>query len=195
MASDLEITNGHAARMRFSRFKQHMEGVPPTPRKPRSDARPPKKAKTEKNAKAVGKRAKAENSTMISESMDKQPATDLQDDISNGFNAKEEPFVKLDPFLESEPLIKPEPSIKPEPFVKEESMDDWLYTADEADPPVSGFSSVALTNSSTSQTQQSMMKPLATTEVPSSPMQATASPPALKPEPHTFVKIESMDGF
>ncbi|KAI9763016.1 MAG: hypothetical protein M4579_000079 [Chaenotheca gracillima] len=33
VASQLEITNGHAARMRFSRFKQHMEGVTPCPRR------------------------------------------------------------------------------------------------------------------------------------------------------------------
>lgn len=29
------ISNGHAARMRFSRFKQQMEGIQPPPRKPR----------------------------------------------------------------------------------------------------------------------------------------------------------------
>ncbi|KAI9774809.1 MAG: hypothetical protein M1840_000025 [Geoglossum simile] len=33
VASQLEITNGHAARMRFSRFKQHMEGVTPGSRR------------------------------------------------------------------------------------------------------------------------------------------------------------------
>ncbi|KAK2766232.1 hypothetical protein FQN54_007748 [Arachnomyces sp. PD_36] len=43
VASQLEITNGHAARMRFSRFKQHMEGTTTTPRTPR-----PKKSKNEK---------------------------------------------------------------------------------------------------------------------------------------------------
>lgn len=32
VADGLDITNGHAARMRFSRFKQHMEGVPSQPR-------------------------------------------------------------------------------------------------------------------------------------------------------------------
>ena len=42
------ITNGHAARMRFSRFKQQMEGIPPAPRKPRSAATHQKKPKREK---------------------------------------------------------------------------------------------------------------------------------------------------
>ena len=48
MAGNLSITNGHAARMRFSRFKQQMEGVPPSPRKPRSAATDHKKPKREK---------------------------------------------------------------------------------------------------------------------------------------------------
>ncbi|WEW56381.1 hypothetical protein PRK78_001824 [Emydomyces testavorans] len=39
----LDITNGHAARMRFSRFRQHMEGTTSTSKTPR-----PKKPKTEK---------------------------------------------------------------------------------------------------------------------------------------------------
>ncbi|KAI9842407.1 MAG: hypothetical protein M1837_007152 [Sclerophora amabilis] len=33
VASQLEITNGHAARMRFSRFKQHIEGKVPCQRR------------------------------------------------------------------------------------------------------------------------------------------------------------------
>ncbi|KAI9814033.1 MAG: hypothetical protein M1827_003497 [Pycnora praestabilis] len=36
VATQLSITNGHAARMRFSRFKQHMEGVVPAPRSRRN---------------------------------------------------------------------------------------------------------------------------------------------------------------
>lgn len=40
IASSLDITNGHAARMRFHRFKQQMEGIRPRPqvRKPKLDA-------------------------------------------------------------------------------------------------------------------------------------------------------------
>ncbi|KAI9873376.1 MAG: hypothetical protein M1830_000476 [Pleopsidium flavum] len=49
VALQLDITNGHAARMRFSRFKQHMEGIPISPRKPRiSASRPAKKPKLDK---------------------------------------------------------------------------------------------------------------------------------------------------
>ena len=48
MAGQLDITNGHAARMRFSRFKQQMEGIPPAPRKPRTTTPRSKKPKPEK---------------------------------------------------------------------------------------------------------------------------------------------------
>ncbi|KAJ5754069.1 uncharacterized protein N7511_008222 [Penicillium nucicola] len=42
VASDLEISNGHAARMRYSRFRQQMEGVSGVPRQKKK----PKKGKT-----------------------------------------------------------------------------------------------------------------------------------------------------
>ena len=50
VASELGITNGHAARMRFSRFKQTMEGVQPT-RRPRAENHKQQKAKLEKRRK------------------------------------------------------------------------------------------------------------------------------------------------
>ncbi|MCJ1382721.1 hypothetical protein MMC17_005834 [Xylographa soralifera] len=195
VASDLEITNGHAARMRFSRFKQHMEGIPPTPRKPRSEVRQHKRVKTEKNAKAVGKRPKTENSAMKYESMDQQLPTNVHDEIDNGFNVKDEPFPKLDPFLEPEPLIKPESSIKPEPLVKEEPMDDWLYAAEETDPPVAGLSSVALTNGSPSFAEQPITKPSTPPGALPELTQILDHPAVLKLEPHSRVKLESPDTF
>ena len=51
VASTLDITNGHAARMRYSRFRQHMEGIPTQPRGSRGNG--PAK---EKEAKGTGKR-------------------------------------------------------------------------------------------------------------------------------------------
>ncbi|MCJ1295472.1 hypothetical protein MMC34_007035 [Xylographa carneopallida] len=197
VASDLEITNGHAARMRFSRFKQHMEGVPPTSRKPRSEARQNKKAKTEKNTKTVGKRAKAENAAMKSESMDHQPLANIQGQAANEVSAKEEPFFKPDPFPELGTLIKPEPSVKTEPLVKEEPMDDWLYTVDEAEPSISVHDSFGLTNSPPTQAQQAVITPSTISEVLSIPIQASESPPVLKLEPHESLslKLEPMDEF
>ena len=49
----MEITNGHAARMRYSRFKAQMEGIQTTPRRPRSIASRQKKPRKEK-AKSSG---------------------------------------------------------------------------------------------------------------------------------------------
>ncbi|EFE37410.1 hypothetical protein TRV_07943 [Trichophyton verrucosum HKI 0517] len=50
VASQLEITNGHAARMRFSRFRQHMEGNTTSARSPRAKK---SKAETAKSKKAM----------------------------------------------------------------------------------------------------------------------------------------------
>ncbi|KAI9800450.1 MAG: hypothetical protein M1833_003336 [Piccolia ochrophora] len=50
VAGQLNITNGHAARMRYSRFKQAMEGFVPAPRKRTATGdgtRPKKAAKTD----------------------------------------------------------------------------------------------------------------------------------------------------
>jgi hypothetical protein len=54
VAEEMEITNGHAARMRYSRFKNQMEGVPATKR--------PRGPKTPKPPKAQGVKAKIEKS-------------------------------------------------------------------------------------------------------------------------------------
>jgi hypothetical protein len=57
VANGLDITNGHAARMRFSRFKQHMEGIPTQPRTPR----PKKDGGKDKNAKGKGLKRRLED--------------------------------------------------------------------------------------------------------------------------------------
>jgi len=170
-----------------------MEGIPPTPRKPRSEARPHKKAKTEKSVKAEAKRAKAEKSTMKSESMDQQQPTNTEDEATHGFNAKEEPFIKPDPFSEPVPFIKPEPVIKPEPLVKEEPMDDSLYTVEETDPPISGLSSAVLGSRSPSITQQPITEPSTPPKALPKLTHVPGCPPALKTEPHSCVKMEPTD--
>ncbi|MCJ1284261.1 hypothetical protein MMC26_003592 [Xylographa opegraphella] len=195
VASELDITNGHAARMRFSRFKQHMEGIPPTPRKPRTEPRQHKKAKIEKTAKAAGKRAKAEDSNLESGSMDRQAPANSHDDSTHRSNGKKLPFVKLDLLQEPEALIKPEPHIKPEHPVKEEPMDDWLYTAEDTEPSVSGLSSVVLANSSSSLAEQPIMDPSTSSEALPKLPEISDERSALKLEPHSHVKLESTDAF
>lgn len=57
----MEITNGHAARMRFARFKNQMEGTVPKTRAPRDKSRAPKpkrvKTKDEKKEEDGGEKA------------------------------------------------------------------------------------------------------------------------------------------
>lgn len=61
VAADMEITNGHAARMRFARFKNQMEGTVPKARAPRDKSRAPKakrvKTKDEKKEEDGGEKA------------------------------------------------------------------------------------------------------------------------------------------
>ena len=94
MAADLDITNGHAARMRFSRFKQHMEGVPPTPRKPR--------------ASGGHRQKKAKHGKTVDD--EKKPKSELDQ------------YVKSDPGQMTDPGDSPFGN--PDPFVKAERTDN-----------------------------------------------------------------------
>ena len=80
MASELDITNGHAARMRYSRFKAQMEGKQPAPRKPRSSAPRNKKPKPQKPSKTEAKdggpppvKAEMEQMDGIEQSVKREP--------------------------------------------------------------------------------------------------------------------------
>lgn len=80
VASQLEITNGHAARMRFSRFRQHIEGIPVNSRTPRTPRpKKPKAAEKPKSKKA-----------MLEEMRPQPPPTPT-------------PVIKLEPFIKPEP--------------------------------------------------------------------------------------------
>ncbi|KAL1984475.1 hypothetical protein VTN96DRAFT_9074 [Rasamsonia emersonii] len=92
VASQLDISNGHAARMRFSRFRQHMEGIPTVPR-----AQRPKKPTKESSK--LGKFAKGDLSEK--ENPKKRPAPDF---------IKEE---QREPSLQMSPLVKREPGPDP----------------------------------------------------------------------------------
>lgn len=91
VASQLDISNGHAARMRFSRFRQHMEGITTVPRAAR-----PKKPSTKESSK-LGKFAKGE------ERPKKRPA-------SSDFIKEEPPEPSLQM---SSPPVKREPGPDP----------------------------------------------------------------------------------
>ena len=98
VADSLDITNGHAARMRFSRFKQHMEGIPTQPRA----ARPKKESGKE------GKSGK-----------DKGMKRSLEDGFK-GENEKGEDCGDENPKVKEESSI----SIKVEPGLRDSRSDD-----------------------------------------------------------------------
>ena len=96
VADGLDITNGHAARMRFSRFRQHMEGIPTQPRKPR-----PKKDGVKDTKNAKGKRLKRE------------PNDDIKGENMNGEDGEAEGArVKPEPGMEDRKGIEEPPAVR-----------------------------------------------------------------------------------
>ena len=126
VAEGLDITNGHAARMRFSRFKQHIEGAPTQPRAARAKKEGEKDPKPRKS-KGV-KRAR--------EGEAKEEDTKLEDDGHEEARLKQEGSVRVKPELDVG--IKDEPGVKEErssigepPLVKvkrEPSVNGIAYT-------------------------------------------------------------------
>ncbi|KAL8721182.1 MAG: hypothetical protein Q9181_007761, partial [Wetmoreana brouardii] len=111
VATELEITNGHAARMRYSRFKQQMEGITPQVRKPRATK---SGDKADGTAKAKKKR-KRDDETQV-------------DDEDTGVSTPMAGVESTAPSVKPEPAVKDKASvkleqIKPEPVVKEESTE------------------------------------------------------------------------
>ena len=84
--------------MRYSRFKQQMEGVPSAPRKARTAAPRQKKAKSDKSDKKDKKQTEEHQGTVFKvekeEDMDAMPGV--------------EPTVKEEVFAKPEPMIKTE---------------------------------------------------------------------------------------
>lgn len=76
VATELEITNGHAARMRYSRFKSQMEGTTPTTRKPKGTTPQKRNEKPEKADKPSKKRQKKNDSKVKNEDVEASTNTD-----------------------------------------------------------------------------------------------------------------------
>ncbi|KAL8700014.1 MAG: hypothetical protein Q9201_005679 [Fulgogasparrea decipioides] len=100
--------------MRYSRFKQQMEGITPQVRKPRATKN---RDKADGTAKANKKRKRDEETQVEQE--------------DNGASMPMAGVESTAPSLKPEPAIKNEPSItseqiKPEPIIKEESMETGL---------------------------------------------------------------------
>lgn len=86
MASQLEISNGHAARMRYSRFRQQMEGIASTPR----SSRP---RKTSSKPKTTGKASAVEDTAPC------QPQPVVKQE-SQTPNREADFFIKADPYAQ-----------------------------------------------------------------------------------------------
>ena len=98
VADQLDITNGHAARMRYSRFKQQMEGIPPATRKARTATPRQKKAKSDKPDKKDKKQSEEHQVPIFKveneEDVDEMPGVES--------TVKEEHFVKPEPMIKTE---------------------------------------------------------------------------------------------
>ncbi|KAF6232264.1 hypothetical protein HO173_009647 [Letharia columbiana] len=97
VADQLDITNGHAARMRYSRFKQQMEGVAPAPRKARAAVPRQRTSKPDKSDK---------NKTQTEE----HQGTVFKADKEENMDA----MSGVEQTVKAEHFVKPEPEIKAE---------------------------------------------------------------------------------
>jgi hypothetical protein len=139
VADGLDITNGHAARMRFSRFKQHMEGIPTQPRNPR----PKKDGGKDKNAKGKGLKRGLEDDVkgedMKGEDGEADEATVKHEP---GFRIKDEPGT-----IEESHEIKEPPAVR----VKREPEADGIANQASSTPghlalPIQGHELVPAAN-------------------------------------------------
>lgn len=129
VAGNLSITNGHAARMRFSRFKQQMEGIQPAPRKPRSTATPHKKPKREKAKPRREIEPKKNNQPLIKP----EPRDDMEqmaDDsiVHPAAFVKDEPIEEeFDPHVESMEWMEPRRDPQQEFLIPQEEAVHYTY--------------------------------------------------------------------
>ncbi|RAL02427.1 uncharacterized protein BO80DRAFT_443737 [Aspergillus ibericus CBS 121593] len=112
VATELGISNGHAARMRYSRFKQQMEGIAPTPRSARA------KKPTKKAAKTSPTKAELAREPVSPQSASPQPRPTLKQEpdylpYGLGSQIKAEAHTQTMPRLEDIPLAAPSPMESP----------------------------------------------------------------------------------
>ncbi|PWY94929.1 hypothetical protein BO94DRAFT_530825 [Aspergillus sclerotioniger CBS 115572] len=99
IATDLGISNGHAARMRYSRFRQQMEGISPTPRQTQAKKvtkKPTKASPTKTESKREPGSPQPDNS--LSQAPTKQ---------EHSSHIKTEAHTQTTPSLEDIPLAGP----------------------------------------------------------------------------------------
>ncbi|KAK4691816.1 hypothetical protein P7C71_g5264, partial [Lecanoromycetidae sp. Uapishka_2] len=171
VANQLDITNGHAARMRYSRFKSQMEGTPTQTRKPRVTGPRQKKAKLDQAS--VAERTQAEQ---------QRPSLETENAINDEGEIKGQQMVKAEPGTEEGSMEGIVPTyVKPEPVIKEEPRD-----AEEASWPVVGMGFGAV-GSDTANEGQQVSENIRTNEGAAH----QSSPAAPAAEEEQAVKVES----
>ncbi|KAL2821773.1 hypothetical protein BDW59DRAFT_164111 [Aspergillus cavernicola] len=91
VASQLEISNGHAARMRYHRFRNQMEGITSKPRKKDATSKPPKTATD-----LCREDAPKETSPQPSQIVKHEPHPGGSSSSSESNN----PYIKADPYAQ-----------------------------------------------------------------------------------------------
>lgn len=104
MSSELGITNGHAARMRYSRFKQQMEGNTPVRRARNPNAKRATKQKRPKDEDKTSQNVKLEDSPSMAEHMPSSSPSIANLDASQG---------SLTPVMPESAIVKSEPREDP----------------------------------------------------------------------------------
>ena len=171
-----------------------MEGIPPTPRKPRSEGRPHKKAKTERTAK---QEPKHESNQLPIKTETMLPLDSGRARAQPGCTADATAVakVKLEHSIISEPIVKGETLIKEEPSIKEEPMEDFAGDGGSnfAAPP-SGHTFVSQKDTSSDSTTSAQINgnpTLAMSREHSEERSDHQSSHAMD----RFVKVEPTDGF
>jgi hypothetical protein len=132
-----EITNGHAARMRYSRFKKQIEGTA-APRKPRNP-NSPRKTKVEKN-----KSPKKEKVKKRSDSDGREDAEKIKEEVGVAGSSHHTPVASTPEAGPSQPDSFHHSGVEGSPFVKREhgSSNSSRYAStplEEAQTPGSSF--------------------------------------------------------
>ncbi|KAL5365388.1 hypothetical protein BJX96DRAFT_179793 [Aspergillus floccosus] len=142
VASQLEISNGHAARMRYSRFRQQMEGITSTPRSSRPKKTPSKakvgasKADMEKGSVPVSSQPMVKQEPQM---VPHEPKPYLKvDAYCQNFNLADIPHVSSQPQVTAGPSSHP--FMTPCPPFSHASGDLSMYTPSAVfSGPVIGF--------------------------------------------------------
>ncbi|KAI1932394.1 hypothetical protein LOZ65_000688 [Ophidiomyces ophidiicola] len=130
VASQLDITNGHAARMRFSRFRQHMEGITstskaPRTKKPKADRPKPKKQTfTDLKAQPEMPRIKPEAVVKVEEDICSQIDPSLLEIPQYLGPAQPHPFATVAPAELSRPFA---PSEIPIGYSRPPAGENWAH--------------------------------------------------------------------